>query len=55
MTNFEMIKNMSRRELAEFINKNDNSCLTCNYEQFEICSGLCIEGHEEWLESEVEE
>ncbi|HBG2448591.1 TPA: hypothetical protein KPK61_003332 [Clostridioides difficile] len=55
MTNFEKIKNMSKKELAEFINKNDSPCTSCNYEQFGLCKGMCIEGHEKWLESEITE
>ena len=50
MTNFEKIKNMSAKELADFICglTDCNSCSIC-------CSGGCEYSWEQWLKSEAEE
>lgn len=54
MTNYEKIKNMSVKELAEFIYGTAiNDCEYC-------CNGkcddknYCLDGHKQWLESEAE-
>ncbi|HCQ6002071.1 TPA: hypothetical protein OL424_001390 [Clostridioides difficile] len=59
MTNFEMIKNMSKKELAEFINEIGDNCTciycSCRY-RYEICDvdEKCVDGCKEWLDMEVE-
>ena len=47
MTNFEKIKSMSKKELAKFIDTISGD--TCP------CDNSCVEGFENWLESEAKE
>ncbi|HBF8744585.1 TPA: hypothetical protein KO112_003525 [Clostridioides difficile] len=57
MTNFEMIKNMSKKELAEFIDEISNTC-PCSCCDYGVGYGFfnndCIEGFKNWLEIEIE-
>ena len=51
MTNFEKIKNMGLKELAEFI----ADIADCNYCNISIrCEGKCKIAWEQWLNHEVE-
>lgn len=53
-TNADMIRNMSDKELAEWINKK-NMCEQCVYTPGGLCMKKpCINGILEWLQSEAE-
>ena len=58
MTNFEKIKQMSVEELAYFLNGFFSTCELCAHNTRNGgmgCTGGCIDGKTQWLESEVEE
>ena len=59
MTNFEVIKSMSAKEFAAFINQIKQSCFverTCtNCPLRNIGGTICREALEPWLETEVSE
>lgn len=54
MTNYEMIKQFSVEEMAEFFNDLDN-CDTCMYDRIPCKELSCKDGIKEWLESEAED
>ena len=55
MTNYKKIKNMSVKEMADFIDRND--CCDCCAYRVDGCRALidCPEGIKKWLESEAED
>ncbi|MCC0679524.1 hypothetical protein IC218_04525 [Clostridioides sp. ES-S-0005-03] len=55
MTNFEMIKSMSKKELAKFIDTLGGDDCFCDCCKYGVCDYSCSDGYENWLESEVEE
>ncbi|CZR99410.1 hypothetical protein CDFC105_72600 [Clostridioides difficile] len=55
MTNFEKIKNMSKKELAKFIDSLGGDDCFCDYCEYGVCDYSCSAGYENWLEMEVEE
>ncbi|HBF4243828.1 hypothetical protein C4T51_08945 [Clostridioides difficile] len=59
MTNFEKIKSMSKKELAKFIDTISGDTCPCKHCDYGVGSGFCdnscVEGFENWLESEAKE
>ena len=53
MTNRDKINEMSNIELAKILDK--IGCDFCTFRDKSSCSAKCIEGVEQWLESEVNE
>lgn len=54
ITNYEKIRNMSKKEIAGFLGNSGCGCICCTYE-YQNCFGGCLEGREMWLESEARE
>lgn len=52
MTNYEMIKQFSVEEMAEFFNDVDN-CDACMYDRIPCKELSCKDGIKKWLESEA--
>lgn len=57
MTNYERIKEMSEKEMAEFFFIHDEGCKNCCAKKFCESSGedTCLFFIQKWLKSEVEE
>ena len=53
MTNRDKINALSNKELAKILNRLD--CSFCIFKEVSHCSGTCLEGVEQWLNTEVEE
>lgn len=55
MTNFERIKNMSKKEMARFLNKESAPCGCCIYRSYEDCrNNDCEKGIKKWLKQEAD-
>lgn len=54
MTNYEMIKQLSVEEMAEFLRDNDYYDV-CIYDRTTCKELSCKDGIKEWLESEAED
>lgn len=52
MTNYEMIKQLSVEEMAEFLRDNDY-CDVCIYDRTPCRERSCKDGIKKWLESEA--
>lgn len=53
MTNYEMVKQLSVEEMAEFLEKSAG-CGVCIYKNAHgVCDGWCQDGIKQWLESEA--
>lgn len=58
MTNFEKIKQMSVEDMACFLNGFFTTCELCVHNTINGgigCTGGCIDGKTQWLESKAEE
>ena len=54
MTNYEMVKQLSVEDMAEFLERSAG-CGVCIYNtKTLVCVGQCEDGIKQWLESEVE-
>lgn len=53
MTNYEMVKQLSVEDMAEFLERSAG-CSVCKYNtKTLVCVGQCEDGIKKWLESEA--